>query len=347
VKADVTIVGGGPAGSALAVALGRRGVRVVLHEKARHPRRKPCGEGLLPYGVNALGDLVGLPSAPRVGGLTFRAGDASVDAEFRRGHGLVVRRDWFDSWLFEVAASSPNVDARPGDPYRGERAPVLVGADGARSMFHRRLPAQVDRPLRAGLSAHVSGLEGVRDRVEVFFHDEGELYLAPSNDGEALVAGLFDYRSFRRDGIQHLISRIPVLRDRAVGMTFTTPILAAAPLGTHVPRIVDVSERLLLVGDAAGAADPITGDGLALALLATQDAADAIVTGDLLGYQRRRLARGRTARRLGRLLLGLSRTERRAAWFLRELSGVVPVLMAHAVGGECATSRPEGADGTV
>ena len=79
----------------------------------------------------------------------------------------------------------------------------------------------------------------------------------------------------------------------------------------------------------------------------SQDAADAIVTGDLLGYQRRRLARGRTARRLGRLLLGLSRTERRAAWFLRELSGVVPVLMAHAVGGECATSRPEGADGTV
>ena len=118
-KADVTIVGGGPAGSALAVALGRRGVRVVLHEKARHPRRKPCGEGLLPYGVNALGDLVGLPPAPRVGGLTFRAGDASVDAEFRRGYGLVVRRDRFDAWLFEVAASSSNVDARPGKPTGG------------------------------------------------------------------------------------------------------------------------------------------------------------------------------------------------------------------------------------
>ena len=52
--ADVTIVGGGPAGAALAVELGRRGMRVVLYEKARHPRFKPCGEGLLPHGVAAL-----------------------------------------------------------------------------------------------------------------------------------------------------------------------------------------------------------------------------------------------------------------------------------------------------
>ncbi|HCE03954.1 MAG TPA: hypothetical protein DEQ98_12025, partial [Acidobacteria bacterium] len=174
-SADVTIVGGGPAGAALAVALGRQGVRVELYEKARHPRLKACGEGLLPHGVSALRDLVGVPDAPTVRGLRFRAGEESVDATFPTGHGLVVRRDRFDNWLFDHAASTPNVDARPGTRYMGTRAPILVGADGRQSMFHRRLPATPARNRRVGLSTHAIGVEGVTDRVEVFFQPDGEL----------------------------------------------------------------------------------------------------------------------------------------------------------------------------
>ena len=332
VKADVTVVGGGPAGAALAVELGRRGVRVVLYEKARHPRLKPCGEGLLPHGVAALRDIAGVPEAPRVRGLRFVAAGVSVDADFPEGSGLVVRRDRFDAWLFELAAGTPNVDARPGTPYRGSRSRLLVGADGARSMFHRRLPGTVARPLRVGLSTHVAGLERLGDRVEVFFHDDGELYLAPSGGGEALVADLFDYSRFRPDGVTHLLSAIPELRDRAAHIEPTTPLLASAPLGLHVSRIVDEEDGLILVGGAAGTPDPITGDGMALALASTRSAADAIVSGDLRAYARRRLAMGRTANRLGRLMLRLSRTERRAAWVLRDLSALVPPLMAVAVG---------------
>ncbi len=332
VTEDVTIVGGGPAGSALAVALGRRGVRVALYEKARHPRLKPCGEGLLPHGVAALQELVGLPDAPRVRGLRFHAAGVSMDADFPVGFGLVVRRDRFDAWLFEKAASTPNVDVRPGTPYRGARARLLVGADGAHSMFHRQLPAKTARPLRVGLSTHMVGLRGLGDRVEVFFHDDGELYLAPTGDGEALVAALFDYPRFRPDGVTHLLSAIPALRECAAHIEPVTPLLASAPLGLRVPRIVDEEEGLMLIGDAAGTPDPITGDGIALALSSTGSATEAIVSGQLGVYARRRLAMGRTATRLGRILLRLSRTERRAAWELRDLSALVPPLMAVAVG---------------
>ena len=224
-----------------------------------------------------------------------------------------------------------DIERRP-TPYRGERATFLVGADGARSMFHRRFPVAVARPLRVGLSTHVAGLQGLGDRVEVFFHDDGELYLAPTGGGEALVAALFDYARFRPDGVTHLLSAIPGLRDRATHIEFTTPVLAAAPLGLRVPRIVDEDDGLILVGDAAGSPDPITGDGMALALASTRAAAEAIVSGDLRAYARRRLTMGRTANRLGRLLLRLSRTERRAAWVLRDLSALVPPLMHVAVG---------------
>ena len=330
--ADVTIVGGGPAGASLAIALGRQGARVVLYEKARFPRLKACGEGLLPHGVAALEALVGVPAAPRMRGLRFRAGAESADIDFPSGYGLVLRRDWFDAWLFERAAATPNVEVRPGTAYREAPTRWLVAADGAHSRFHRLLPARPARRRRVGLSTHVAGFEGVGDRVEVFFHDGGELYVAPAGGGETLVAALFDYERFRPDGVAHLLRSIPAVRDRAASVEQTTPVLAAAPLGLHVPRIVDARRRLLLVGDAAGTPDPITGDGMALALSSTADAADAILSGTLRRYERRRLARGRKARRLGRLLLGLSRTERRAAWFLRDLSGVIPLLLDVALG---------------
>ena len=226
--ADVAIVGGGPAGSALAIELGRRGVRVALYEKTRHPRPKACGEGLLPHGVVALHEIAGLPEAPRVTGLRYSAGGRSVDADFSEGFGLVVRRDRFDAWLFDKAAATANVDARPGMPYRGDRERFIVGADGAHSMFHRRLKAVPATPRRVGLSAHLAGVHGLGTRVEVFLHDDGELYLAPTGRGEALVAALFYQARFRRDGLVHLLSAVPELRERLVRAEFTSPVLAAA-----------------------------------------------------------------------------------------------------------------------
>jgi len=325
VVADVAIAGGGPAGSALAIELGRRGVRVALYEKARFPRLKACGEGLLPHGVAALSDLAGLPDVPRVRGLRFVAGDTSTLADFPEGFGLVVRRDWFDSWLFDKAASTPDVDARMGTPYRSEGERLVVGADGRNSIFHRRLEAHRPRRVRVGLSAHVTELEGVGDRVEVFFHRDGELYVAPTGGGETLVAALFHRDRFRRDGITHLLQTIPAIRDRARRVQFTTPVFAAAPLGLHLPRVVD--HRLLLIGDAAGAPDPITGDGIALAMASVRPAADAIVSGDLASYERARLALGRNADRLGRILLAVARAEGRAARALLRKQSLVTTLL--------------------
>ncbi len=330
---DVTVVGGGPAGSALAIVLGRRGVRVRLYEKATHPRLKPCGEGLLPHGVRALDDIAGLPNVPRVRGLRFCAKDVSVDADFPDQPGLVVRRDRFDAWLFERAASTPGVDARPGTPYRPEPTRLLVGADGVRSMFHRRLPGRFQTPRRVGLSTHVEGIEGLGEHVEVYFHDEGELYVAPTGGGEALVSALFDYRHVRRDGVAFLLGKTQALADRISALRYTTPLLASAPLGLHVPHVVSEGPhgRLMLVGDAAGTPDPITAGGLALALSATRVAADAVVSGDLASYERRRLAMGRRATRLAQLMLRLSKSERRAAFVLRRFSSMVPKLVEAAV----------------
>jgi flavin-dependent dehydrogenase len=191
-----------------------------------------------------------LPDAPRVRGLRFVAGSASTDADFPEGFGMVVRRDWFDAWLFEKAAATPNVDARTGMPYRSEGEPFVVGADGRHSHFHRRLEARRPRHTRVGQSTHVTGLDDVSDRVEVFFHRDGELYVAPTGGGETLVAALFHQSRFRRDGITYLLDAIPEMRALATREADDARA-AASPLGcacrAHRGR------GLLLIGDAAGA----------------------------------------------------------------------------------------------
>ena len=113
-------------------------------------------------------------------------------------------------------------------------------------------------------------------------------------------------------------------------MQLTTPVLAASPLGLRLPRVVD--RGLLLIGDAAGAPDPITGDGIAMAMASVQPAADAIVSGDLASYERVRLAMGRNADRLGRLLLAVSRAEGRAAHALLRKQSLVTTLLDVALG---------------
>ena len=130
------------------------------------------------------------------------------------------------------------------------------------------------------------------------------------------------YRHFRRDGVDYLLRKTPALANRISALQYTTPLLASAPLGLHVPQVVSEGPqgRLMLVGDAAGTPDPISAGGLALALSATRSAADAVVSGDLASYQRRRLGMGRRAARLGQLMLRLSQSERRATFVLRRFS---------------------------
>ena len=328
--ADVAIVGAGPAGAALAIELGRRGVRVNLYEKAHAPRLKACGEGILPHGVAALRAIAGdLPDAPRVRGLRFVVHGAAVEADFPEGYGLVVRRDRLHAWLFDRAGALGDVDLRIGTPYvpSGER--FVVGADGTTSMFHRRLPAHRPVERRVGLSTHMAGIDGVTDQVEVFFHPLGEIYLAPAGEGEALVAALVYQRTFRRDALTFLLRDIPELRARTSHIEMTTPLLASSPLGLSVPNVVDGD--LLLIGDAAGAPDPITGDGMAMAFASVKPAADAVVDGDLTRYQRERRALGRTSERLGRLLLRMARVHGPAARTLLGRPSLVPTLLDVAI----------------
>jgi flavin-dependent dehydrogenase len=299
VKTDVVVVGGGVAGSVAARELGRRGLRVVLLEKARHPRPKPCGEGLLPHGVAALRAMgLEFPGVPVKGLRYVSPGGMAAEADFPSGHGMVVRRERFDAYLFDQAANTPNVEAIPGIPYDSRRwkARWIVGADGLHSQFHADPAFGAMRPSlrRVGLTTHVQGLSIDRERVEVLFHAGGEVYLAPSEGSDALVACLYRQDALpegpsNQERVLRTLRSLPALRHRCGTIVFTTPVLGAGPLGLCVKN--PVSDEVLLVGDASGAPDPVTGEGMSLALLSAVPLAEALTLGNPETYmaERRRL----------------------------------------------------------
>jgi 2-polyprenyl-6-methoxyphenol hydroxylase-like FAD-dependent oxidoreductase len=144
--------------------LGRKGLAVRVFEKARFPREKPCGEGLMPQGVAVLQRL-GLTAA--VGGFPFygvrfhfhaQTSEVGTPKVIRfRSPGLGQCRRVFDQVLLSAAAATSGVQVHTGTKVDGQelRAPLVIGADGAHSAIRQQLGLnEPARRARFGVRAH-------------------------------------------------------------------------------------------------------------------------------------------------------------------------------------------------
>jgi len=374
-SAEVVVVGGGPAGASLAWRLARSGVDVLVLDRARFPRPKPCAESLSPEAsrvLHEMGVLAELERGPaaQLRGIDVRAPNGTVlRGDFVAAHGyrgfaergLSVRRELLDQALLEAArragarvTEGVRVTGVTRDNARRAngvetaagtvQARLVVGADGLRSLVSHRLglARRSTGPRRLALVTHYAGVSGISDRGEMHVERDGYVGIADVGGGHATVALVVPHAQARaaagdKEGfLAAWLSCRPHLAARFARAIRVGPVTATGPFCSRARRAW--APGAALVGDAADFYDPFTGEGIYAALRGGEMLAGAVET----SLATRDL---RAADEPLRAYDAQRRTEFAGKWLVeRIVAGVVarPRLMNRAAGGLAA--RKELAD---
>lgn len=282
---DLLVVGGGPVGLAAAIEARLAGLEVTVIEPREGAIDKACGEGLMPGALPLLERLGVAPRGFELRGVSYRDGTRHADHRFESGHGLGVRRTTLHRALHEralevgVGVHVAKVDAITQTTTTVEAAGItgtwMLGCDGLHSTVARLTglarPAPVRRR-RYGLRRHYR-VEPWSDLIEVHFNRFGELYVTPTADGMVGVALL----AKQHTDFAQALAASPELAARVAEAEPATDLRGAGPFRQRT--IARTKGRVLLVGDASGYVDAITGEGLRLGFEQARAAINAIVSG--------------------------------------------------------------------
>jgi len=348
-SSDVFVIGGGPAGLAAAIAARRKGFRVTLADLNAPATDKACGEGLMPETLDALRSMgveIPVSHGRPFRGIRFLDSGQSVEASFPAGHGLGVRRTTLHHLLAEHAAACgvrllwrTNV---AGISARGVELPEgfvasrwIVAADGGNSRVRgwSGLDPAVPAPHRFGFRRHYR-VEPWTDRVEVHWGPSCQIVVTTVGPGEVCAALISSDPKFR---IADALPLFPDLAARLQSAPAASLERGATCATLRLPRVF--RGHVVLLGDASGSVDAITGQGLFLAFSQAIALADAMARGELALYQaaHRRLARRPAV--MARLMLamdGRPRLRRRVLRIFAEEPRLFSRMLAIHVGSATA-----------
>ncbi|PPK92416.1 flavin-dependent dehydrogenase [Kineococcus xinjiangensis] len=335
---DVLVVGGGPVGLAAAVEARLAGLSAVVVEPRGTPVDKACGEGLMPGAVAALARLGVHPAGHPIAGFAYADARHRVQHRFRGPAGLGVRRTVLHAALaaraqevgvevLRARVGAVEEGLEPGAAQvraAGVRARWLLACDGLHSTV--RGLAGLSRPARGaarfGLRRHYR-LSPWTDLVEVHWSHEAEVYVtpvAPDLVGVAVLGRRGALRSARGrgggGGLEAVVDSVPALAGRLRGAVPDGPVRGAGPLRQRTRA--RSRGRVLLVGDASGYVDALTGEGLRVGLAQARSAVACLDAGAAPGavgraYERAWASGTREARLVTEALVAVATSPARGA----------------------------------
>jgi geranylgeranyl reductase family protein len=315
-KSDVIVVGAGPAGSGLALQLARKGLKVLLLDREIFPREKTCGDGLTPRAVavlqrlNLLDSMISDLNPHRVSGaLLFSPSGHRWKMEFGEHRfdlpdfGLIAPRLKLDQFLVSSAVEAgaeflqghhvvgfvrsdgriAGVRAVHGNTEESFLAPVVAIATGASIALHRQL-GLLDRMPPVVLSArgYFTGVQGLDRFMEFYFESElmpGYAWIFPVDDSTANVGvGTFPARGAHKKNPYQLLQWF-LHEGQAAGRLSGAHLqgkVKGYPLRTDYPSHRASGDGFLLLGESIGLVNPVTGEGIDLALESSELATAAI-----------------------------------------------------------------------
>jgi menaquinone-9 beta-reductase len=323
---DIFIVGGGPAGLAAAIAARLKGFDVVVADAAEPPIDKACGEGLMPDSLDALRRL-GIAFDPEQSfafrGIRFLGAGSSVAADFRRECGIAVRRTRLHQLLIERAeqVGVKLLWRTPVTDLNDIRARWIVGGDGQNSRVRRwaGLDAARRESFRYGFRRHYR-VAPWTEFMEIYWGPGCQMYVTPVGAGEAVIALITRDPHMRIDAA---MPHFPELSRRLAGAEIVSEERGAITATRRLRRIY--RDRTVLIGDASGSVDAITGEGMSLSFRQALALADALESGDMRAYEAAHRTLMRRPAYMAQLMLLLDRFPRVRPHVLR-LFAAEPVI---------------------
>lgn len=294
--ADVIVAGAGPGGASAAYFLGERGCKVLVLEKAHLPRYKPCGGGV----PNTVFNFFPFDFEPvieqRINQATFVYGTRQFTQPVDANALTMVMRDRFDYHILqhaqaevhegvELASVSQDADRVQVTSKKGQtfQARYLIAADGANSPVARALGLREGKELGVAVeletevdSATLADYQG-RFLIGFGYLAAGYYWIFPKAHHLSIGIGTVKRGEKTMPSLlQEAMTNLGVSLEK--NRRYAHPI----PIRTRRERLHQ--GRVLLVGDAAGLVDPLTGEGIRHAVESAHIAAKAIIEGNVAQY---------------------------------------------------------------